>query len=113
MVIQAFATGVSGRLVSAIMRDQQKLQVRPGRPAYENIVRSRHDNARLGCTRHHLAHVLSRALDPKAIYVPWLPCWVGVQVYSTVVIQTFARGVSGRRVSAIMRDQQKLQVRPG
>ena len=83
------------------------------RPAYRNIVRSRHDNARLGCTRHHLAHVLSRALDPKAIYVPWLPCWVGVQVYSTVVIQTFARGVSGRRVSAIMRDQQKLQVRPG
>ena len=69
--------GVSGRRVSTIMCDQQNLQVRPGRPAYENIVRSRHDNARLGCARHPLAHVLSPALDRKAGYVPWLLLRVG------------------------------------
>ena len=47
------------------------------RPAYRNIVRSRHDNARVGCTGHPLAHVISRALDRKAVYVLLLLLRVG------------------------------------
>ena len=39
------------------------------RPAYVNFGRSRHDNARLGYTRHLLAHVPRRALDRNAVYV--------------------------------------------
>ena len=76
-------------------------------------MRWRHEKALNACTRHLLAHVLGRALDRKAVYVPWLLLWVGLQVYSAVVIQASARGVSGRRESAITREQQKLLVRPG
>ena len=47
------------------------------RPAYRNVVRSRHNNARLGCTRHPLAHVFSRAHNRKALYVLWFLLWVG------------------------------------
>ena len=75
------------------------------RPAYKNIVRSRHNNARLGCTRHPLAHVISPAHDRKALYVPWFLLRVGLEVNSAVVIQEFTRGVSVRRVSTITRAQ--------
>ena len=83
------------------------------RPAYRNIVRSRHDNARLGCTGHPLAHGLSRALDRKAVYVLWLLLRVGWQVYSAVGIQAFAAFLEGLNPpSCAKRGSCKCRVRP-
>ena len=79
------------------------------RPACGNIRRLRTDNARLRCIRHPLSHVLSRALDRQAVYVPVVASLGRVTGVPGCGYQAFARGVSLRRVSAIMRDQQIMK----
>ena len=79
------------------------------RPACGNIRRLRKDNARLRCIRHPLSHVLSRALDRQAVYVPVVASLGRVTGVPGCGYQAFARGVSLRRVSAIMRDQQIMK----
>ena len=115
VVLQAFARGISGRRVSTMKRKHQKLQVCLGLNDWRGeAARPLHDSARLGCVldlpfRMFLDKV-RLSLDHESVYVPSLLFRVGRQVCSAVVLQAFARGISGRRVSTMKREHQKLQV---